>query len=95
MQRKLIETHAAMKYYRRNQKSQDNPLNSVKASYKHLQNVSDEMVEFLEAFCNEEGFKSMVPFRQRCEEYSTVKFPRLTNLKKYKPPPKVDPFKDI
>lgn len=53
------------------------------------------MVEFLEAFCKEEGFKQMVPFRQRCEEYSTVKFPRLTNLKKYKPPPKVDPFKDI
>ena len=37
----------------------------------------------------------MVPFRQRCEEYSTVKFPRLVNLKKYKPPPKENPFADI
>ena len=37
----------------------------------------------------------MVPFRQRCEEYSTVKFPRLTNLKKYKPPPKENPFEEI
>ena len=37
----------------------------------------------------------MVPFRQRCEEYSTVKFPRLIDLKDYNPPEKDDPFKDI
>jgi hypothetical protein len=37
----------------------------------------------------------MIPFRQRCEEYSTVKFPRLTNLKKYKPAPKENPFESI
>ena len=94
MQRKLIECHAATKYYRRNQKSTENPLTAVKAAYYH-QNVSDEMKEFIENFTEVEGFKKMVPFRQRCEEYSTVKFPRLINLKKYKPPAKENPFAKI
>jgi len=40
-------------------------------------------------------FKKMIPFRQRCEEYSTVKFPRLINLNKYDPPEIVDPFRSI
>jgi hypothetical protein len=36
MQRKLIECHAALKYYRRDKMSKANPLTSVTASYKHL-----------------------------------------------------------
>ena len=37
----------------------------------------------------------MVPFRQRCEYYSTVKFPRIHDVKRYKPKPKVDIFSRI
>jgi len=60
-------------------------LTSVKSTYKYI--VEDEDFQnFVEMFTKiEDGFLKMLPFRQRCEEYSTTKFPRLTNLKKYTP----------
>ena len=61
------------------------------------QNIDDDVRAFIKEFCGdtEKGFKRMVPFRQRCEEYSTTKYPRITNIKTYKPGPKEYPFKDI